>query len=179
MSWRRRTAAAALVFALASAAFAGAPRIWTTGPALQPQTRSPAPEGRDELRLPRLSWPPEGARLPALLASDIPARNPFTFSRAASAQRPRSSSAVRPSAAQHAAVPVAPPAAVVTLIGVTETVGPEGIIRIAILAGEDDQLWMLRNGEPLVSHERVDHIGPDSVTLADDRTGARRRLELQ
>ena len=180
MSWRRRTAAAALVLAVATAAFAAAPRIWSTGPALQPQTRSAAArDSRDALTIPRLSWPAGGRQVPAQVPSYTPARNPFTFSRAASAQQPPSSTGAASSAAQHAAVPVALPSAVITLIGVAETVAPEGIIRSAIFTGADDQLWTLRNGDPLVSHERVDHIGSDSVTLIDDRTGARRRLELQ
>ena len=105
-------------------------------------------------------------------------RNPFTFGVAPRAPQPRT---VRAAVAEEppAAAPFAPPPPVLTLMGIAEETTPEGPRRTAVIGGEGDHLFMVREGDLLGGAYQVKKIGADAVELEDVTTKAFRRLALR
>jgi hypothetical protein len=104
-----------------------------------------------------------------------PARNVFRYSAAPQPQLP-------PSAQQPALVeaPVAakPVPLALRLSGIAEDPGPEGPVRIAIIAG-DGQLYMARVGDLVTPRYRITQIAADVVELLDLEDNSTRRLALK
>ena|SRR5207247_4274730 len=105
-------------------------------------------------------------------------RNPFAFA-------PREIRTAPPQTTRPPAIAPAAPAAVVapvpalTLIGIAEEPSPEGLHRTAMIAGADDTLYMVMEGQAVAERYRVTAIGADAVQLEDLLTGAVRRLALR
>ena len=116
----------------------------------------------------RLARAPEPQRNP---------RNPFAFG----TREPRIAMAApaRPAAAPVAAPVVEVPPLPLALIGVAEEPSPEGLHRTAMIAGADDTLFMVMEGQSFADRYRVTAIGTDAVELKDLLTGAIRRLALR
>jgi len=105
-------------------------------------------------------------------------RNPFAFApreiRTAPPQTTRP-----PAIAPAAPAAVVPPVPALTLIGIAEEPSPEGLHRTAMIAGADDTLYMVMEGQAVAERYRVTAIGADAVQLEDLLTGAVRRLALR
>ena len=105
------------------------------------------------------------------------ARNPFSF-----AARPTASA---PAAVVHAAVADEPapvftaPLPPLTLMGIAEESTPAGPRRTAVIGGEGDALYMVREGDAVGDRYRVTKIGADAVELEDVLTKGYRRLALR
>lgn len=180
MRVNRRSAAITFTVIVAVAAVGGAARMASTAPLPRTLPDGPVAALRDrsgDVAPPRLSWPSENPAGRVAVTFRTPIRNPFVLGREAVRQRQRSPAA----RATEVDVPVAAsnPDQAVTLIGVSETAAPDGLIRTAILSGKDDHFWIVRRGDSLNRYERVDSVGPDNVTLIDTRTGSVRLLRLQ
>ena len=64
------------------------------------------------------------------------------------------------------------------LAGIAESAGPDGPDRTAIISG-DGQLFMVKEGDPVMARYRVVKISPDAVELADVEASAIRRLVMK
>ncbi|HEX5473239.1 MAG TPA: hypothetical protein VFX12_01150 [Vicinamibacterales bacterium] len=117
------------------------------------------------------------ARAPAPHAH---ARNPFMFAPRRPVQTPPSLRTRPPAGAEAApGTPIGSLQLPLDLIGVAEDVSPEGLHRTAMIAGPDDTLYMLVEGQAFAGRYRVAAIGTDAVELHDLTTGAIRRLALR
>ena len=105
-------------------------------------------------------------------------RNPFSFGVVPQAPQPRT---VRAAVAvdEPPAAPVAPPPPVLTLMGIAEEASPDGPRRTAVIGGEGDHLFMVKEGDVLGGAYKVKKIGADAVELEDLTTTAFRRLALR
>jgi hypothetical protein len=107
-------------------------------------------------------------------------RNPFSFGVAPRAPQPRTvRAAVATLDDEPLAVPAAPPPPVLTLMGIAEETTPEGPRRTAVIGGEGDHLFMVREGDLLGGAYKVKKISVDAVELEDVTTKAFRRLALR
>ena len=107
-------------------------------------------------------------------------RNPFSFGVAPRAPQPRTvRAAVALPEEQPAIAPPAPPPPVLTLMGIAEEASPDGPRRTAVIGGEGDHLFMVREGDLLGGAYKVKKIGADAVELEDLTTKAFRRLALR
>jgi hypothetical protein len=122
-----------------------------------------------DVRLAQLR-PTQPATEPLLL------RNPFAFApRSVTPTPPPSSISIAPPAE---APPDLPPS--VALIGIATTSRADGRAeRIAIIAGPADALYLVRDGDAVITRYHVEAVLPDSVQLVDDKTGAALRLLLR
>jgi hypothetical protein len=124
----------------------------------------------------------QAARLHARIAqAPLPEsnpRNPFSFGIAPSAPQPRP---IRAAVAEEppAAAPIAPPPPVLTLMGIAEETSAGGPRRTAVIGGEGDHIFMVREGDVLGGVYTVKKIGADAVELEDVNTRAFRRLALR
>jgi hypothetical protein len=127
----------------------------------------------------------QAARLQARMAqAPLPEsnpRNPFSFGVAPRAPQPRTVRAAVASVGdeQPVAAPAAPPPPVLTLMGIAEEATPEGARRTAVIGGEGDHLFMVREGDLLGGAYKVKKISADAVELEDVTTKAFRRLALR
>jgi len=121
----------------------------------------------------------EIARLHERLRPDAapaqPGRNLFAFTgpRPKLAEAPTS----RPALSEAVALPVAAPPPF-KLIGLAENAGPEGPVRTAIISAPG-QLFLVRQGDTIAQHYRIDKISADVVEIADLGGGAPVRLALK
>jgi hypothetical protein len=114
-------------------------------------------------------------RLASAPVPQQPVRNPFTFDRHA---EPASRPAARP--IEFVAPPPSVPAApALMLVGVAEQRQPAGLVRIAMLSGDGDDVLMAKVGESVIGRYEVLAIDPEAVELRDTVTGATRRLVLR
>ena len=109
-----------------------------------------------------------------------PQRNPFQFQasspRPASAvARPREVMSRPPAPPVPAGNDAGPPFA---LVGVAERRRPDGLVRVAILAGHRD-LFLAEAGTELEHRYRVVAVETDAVEIEDRRSGARTRIGLK
>ena len=115
-------------------------------------------------------------RLAAAPAPHAPTRNPFVFA-------PREAAPVRAAVAAPilaaAPVDVTPAEPELVLIGVAETKSATGVLRTAMIAGLDNELHMVTEGQQVLGRYDVIAVGADAVELKDRVTGATRRLGLQ
>lgn len=116
-------------------------------------------------------------RLAAAPAPQTPLRNPFSFVVRPASRMPAVARVERPAAP----VPVDPAAAEppLSLLGVAEQQSATGMIRTAMLGGDDDQLHMVVEGQEVAGRYRVAKVTADTVELSDLTTGAIRRLFLK
>lgn len=126
----------------------------------------------------------QAARLQARMAqAPLPEsnpRNPFSFGVAPRVPQPRTvRAAVAPADEQPVAAPAPPPPPVLTLMGIAEEASPDGARRTAVIGGEGDHLFMVREGDLLGGAYKVRKIGADAVELEDLTTKAFRRLALR
>jgi hypothetical protein len=124
----------------------------------------------------------QAARLHARMAqAPLPQtnpRNPFSFGLAP--RPPQQQRTVSAAVAEEVvAPPAAPPPPVLTLMGIAEETSPDGPRRTAVIGGEGDHLYMVREGDVLGGAYRVKKIGADAVELEDLVSKAFRRLALR
>jgi hypothetical protein len=122
----------------------------------------------------------QATRLHALMAQaptpDPNPRNPFSFGAAPRASR------VPPAPVQPAvetAVPLPPPLPALILMGVAEETTAAGPRRTAVIGGDGDTIYMVREGDAVGDRYRVNKIGADAVELEDVVTKGYRRLALR
>ena len=106
-------------------------------------------------------------------------RNPFSFGIAPRAPQPGMVRAAVAPADEQPAAPFAPPPPVLTLMGIAEEASPDGPRRTAVIGGEGDHLFMVKEGDVLGGAYKVKKIGADAVELEDLTTKAFRRLALR
>jgi hypothetical protein len=116
-------------------------------------------------------------RLAAAPAPQTPTRNPFSFAMREPPRLPRAGRLVP------LTMPVLPDPVVadaqLTLLGVAEQQGAAGMIRTAMIGGDDDQLLMVVEGQEIAGRYRVTAVRAETVELKDLTTGAIRRLALK
>lgn len=168
---------------IVGAAVCGAWLASAAGVTRQPRaSRPPAPSG-EAVQFDTLAADvqAQAGRLSERLAS-APApraaiRNPFGFAARPAAPR------ARPVAGRPAAVPVETAPEVrepaIELIGIAESVKPEGLVRTAMITGGYGDLMMVTTGQRILSRYDVVAVGADAVELKDIETGATRRLLLR
>jgi hypothetical protein len=121
----------------------------------------------------------QAARLRERLASapvpQQPLRNPFTFDRREAAA-PRLAEQPMEFVAPPPPMPAAP---ALMLVGIAEQQSPAGLVRIAMLSGDSDDVLMARVGESVIGRYEVLAIDPEAVELKDIVTGTTRRLVLR
>lgn len=106
-----------------------------------------------------------------------PRRNPFTFH--ISERTPANAPARRLHAATlppPALVPVEPG---LTLIGLAGERSGAEMVRTAMLETDQGELVMAVAGDTILGRYRVVAVGADAIELADERTGATRRMVLK
>jgi hypothetical protein len=110
----------------------------------------------------------------------VPGRNLFSFRpQAARAAAPQSPQPMRP-ALTELPPPVPPrPLPPLKLSGIAEDPGPNGPIRIAFIAGDGGQLFMVKEGETVTPRYRVATISGEVVELIDAIDNSVRRLALR
>jgi hypothetical protein len=113
------------------------------------------------------------ANAPAPQATD---RNPFSFYSAPVRRRPAASA--QPAMTPPPIVPEFREPAL-ELIGVAESQAPGGVVRTAMISGEQDDLIMVTPGQRILGRYDVISVGEDAVELKDVQTGATRRLILR
>jgi hypothetical protein len=109
-------------------------------------------------------------------------RNPFSFGVVPRAPQPgtvRAMVAPETDAPPPPLAPVAPPPPVLTLMGIAEESSPDGPRRTAVIGGEGDHLFMVKEGDVLGGAYKVKKIGADAVELEDLVTKGYRRLALR
>jgi hypothetical protein len=152
---------------------------------LSPQSATdatPAPQTETDLPAERLiaDVQAQSGRLKQRLATaplpQKPARNPFMFAAAPTAER--AGPARRLEAAALPPPPMGPAEPALSLIGIAEDHRPEGVRRTAMIATEGDELVVAAIGDPVAGRYKVTAIGQDAVELADSATGLIRRLGL-
>jgi hypothetical protein len=114
-------------------------------------------------------------RLDAAPAPSAPVRNPFAFGRAERRSPPPLPALVE---ALLAPDPPAPPPPRLRLIGVAEEATPGGVVRTAVISG-DDQLFLVKAGDKVTDRFTVKAVGADGVELTDAGTGAALILVLR
>ena len=108
-------------------------------------------------------------------ASPTYARNVFAFpGRPHSTAVPSSRMAVSPIEAPDAA----PAAPALTLSGMAEDAGPNGIVRTAIISGAGG-LYLAREGDAVASRYQVERLTAEGADLRDVETGAGVHLSLR
>jgi hypothetical protein len=115
-------------------------------------------------------------RLTASPLPQQPVRNPFAFAPAAP---PRNVARARPRVLEPVPAAVEAPAEpALSLIGFAEERRPQGVVRTAMLAADDDRLIVAAVGDAVLTRYTVTFIGSDAIELADSTTGQTRRLAI-
>ena len=104
-------------------------------------------------------------------------RDPFTFVSEATRTPPVRASAPRKPPVASVVLPPSDPALV--LLGLAETERDGRPTRIAIIAGNADEMWILEEGQMLGTRYRVARIGADAAELTDVVAGTTRQLVLR
>ena len=116
-------------------------------------------------------------RLATAPAPNTPIRNPFNFAeRDAQAGKAGARMEARPPTA--GAAPAVPDLELV-LLGIAEENTPAGLVRTAMIAGREDELFLVTEGQQLAGRYSVGAVSADAVELKDLATGAIRRLALK
>jgi hypothetical protein len=104
-------------------------------------------------------------------------RNLFEFAstRPASAPVAHTTALAEPVPMPAPSAPAPPP---LTLVGVAEDAGPDGLVRTAIISGLG-QLFIVKEDEAVTLRYRVARISADVVELADESDGSVLRLALR
>jgi hypothetical protein len=110
-------------------------------------------------------------RPPRTTPEPLSFRNPFEFApRRLPSTSPPSSAVLAPPAQ---VPPAIPPSVVLSLIGVAATTHGDGRVeRTAIITGPADALYLVRDGDVVMTRYRVDDVLAGSVRLFDSATGA-------
>ena len=111
-------------------------------------------------------------------APENSSRNPFSFGEVPRAPRAARTDADAP-AGPVAPVPVVPPTPMLTLMGIAEESIIGGVRRTAVIGGDGDAIFMVREGDPVGDRYTVTKIGADAVELEDVLTRAYRRIALR
>jgi hypothetical protein len=114
------------------------------------------------------------ANAPAPRATE---RNPFSFS--TRPERRRTAVAARVAPVLLDPVVSEPLEPVLELIGVAESLKPEGTVRTAMITDASGDLIMVTAGQRIVGRYDVVAVGADAVELKDVQTGATRHLILR
>jgi Tfp pilus assembly protein PilP len=140
--------------------------------------RAPRPAGPDALAK---EVSVQATRLHARMSqAPIPGantRNPFAFN-VTHPTRPESA-LVHAAAVDEPAPEFVAPLPPLTLMGVAEDATAAGPKRTAIIGGDADTLYMVREGDTVGERYRVTKIGADAVELEDVLTKGYRRLALR
>jgi hypothetical protein len=114
-------------------------------------------------------------RMAAAPTPQEPFRNPFIFgARETSAPRARREAVVT------APAPAIPPEPAIELIGVTTNQSPNGPVRTAVISALSGELFLVKEGETIVTRYRVGPVSADAVDLIDlALPGTTRRLVLK
>jgi hypothetical protein len=104
-------------------------------------------------------------------------RNPFRFTASKPIAPTRDRSDVPAPAAVESFVPVAPPAASLTLAGVATTNTPDGARRTAVISG-DARIYLVAAGDSVAGQYTVITVEEDAVLLRD-AIGSELRLALR
>jgi hypothetical protein len=114
-------------------------------------------------------------RMAAAPTPQEPYRNPFVFgARETTAPRARREVPVTPPA------PALPPEPAIELIGVTTNQSPNGPVRTAVISALSGELFLVKEGETIVTRYRVGPVTADAVDLIDLAVpGTTRRLVLK
>jgi hypothetical protein len=171
----KRVAAWTLVGALAAAWFASAAGVIGT-PRRSPRTpmRAQANAAADPISFDVHAQADRLRRRLATAPAPRPVRNPFVFAPRAPAPPRYVPRAVPPPPS--APVDVEPQ---MTLIGIAEEGAGEAGVRTAMIAGEGDQLFLVKVGQAVGVRYRVSAIGAEGVQLTDMTTGLVRRLVMR
>ena len=126
----------------------------------------------------------QATRLQTLMAQapapDSNPRNPFAFGAAPRARAAAAASTAGAAvAADEPAAPLPPPLPALILMGVAEETTPTGARRTAVIGGDGDTIYMVREGDAVGDRYRVRKIGADAIELEDVVTQAYRRLALR
>jgi len=115
------------------------------------------------------------SRMAAAPTPQEPYRNPFIFgARETAAPRVRREAPVTPPA------PAIPPEPAIELIGVTTNQSPNGPVRTAVISALSGELFLVKEGETIVTRYRVGPVSADAVELLDLAVpGTTRRLVLK
>jgi hypothetical protein len=107
-------------------------------------------------------------------------RNPFSFGAATRTARANDAS-VGAAVTRDTDVVFAPaaPLPVFTLMGIAEETAPDGPRRTAVIGGDGDTIFMVREGQMIGDRYKVKKIGADAVELEDLQTQGYRRLALR
>jgi hypothetical protein len=110
-------------------------------------------------------------------------RNPFSFGappRAARVGDRGVHAAVTPDeSVLFAQSPPPAPLPVFTLMGIAEESSANGPRRTAVIGGEGDAIYMVREGQTIGDRYKVSKIGADAVELEDLQTHGYRRLAMR
>jgi hypothetical protein len=166
--------AALLCAWLASAASTSRQRAAQSTPATKPPAQSHTEAlARDVKRQAELLR----KRLAAAPVPQRPPRNPFAFQPRPEPPRRREPLPRIEAAAPPVAFRDEPP---LVLIGVAERATPAGPVRTAMIAGEGDQLFLVKAGDTVMSRYAVEIVAADAVQLKDLLPGGGiRRLALR
>jgi hypothetical protein len=119
----------------------------------------------------------EIARLHDRLApTAVPSRSRDLFRY--SSRPPRHASVAREVAAASPVDVAAAPAPIFTLIGIAEDAVADGVVRTAIVSGPSD-VYLVKPGDTLAGHFRVEQVAADAVQLIDTTTSAPTTLVLR
>jgi hypothetical protein len=119
------------------------------------------------------------AKLAVTPAPQQPTRNPFAFAvRDARRVRQQVHAAALEEPPAASTAPVVPVEPRLSLVGMAEREAPGGPVRIAVIAGEGDEVFLVEQGQELAGRYRVVAIAADAVELQDLSDGAVRRLVL-
>jgi hypothetical protein len=115
-------------------------------------------------------------RMAAAPTPQEPYRNPFVFgARETTAPRVRREALVTPPPA-----PALPPEPAIELIGVTTNQSSSGPVRTAVISALSGELFLVKEGETIVTRYRVGPVTADAVDLFDLAVpGTTRRLVLK
>ena len=104
-------------------------------------------------------------------------RNPFSFQAAPAKRSPAFSETRLPVVPAPALIEAREP--IIELIGVAESLGPEGTVRTAMITNEQKDLIMVTAGQRILGRYDVMAVTEDSVELKDIDNGAVRRLIIR
>jgi hypothetical protein len=166
------------------AAVCGAWLASAAGITRAPRTVRPSPRPPDVVQLDVLAADVQAQagrlreRLAQAPAPNAAIRNPFRFSPSPSqhARRPRLVERAAPAGLE---TPAPMPEPSLVLIGIAESVQPDGVVRTAMITGELGELMMVTAGQRILSRYDVVAVGADAVELKDVATGAARHLVLR
>jgi hypothetical protein len=124
----------------------------------------------------------QATRLHQLIAeAPAPTNNPRNlFAFGAPRTAPSKPNLVEATSLEAPAPPAAPASPALLLMGIAEDAKPDGVQRTAVISGDGDALFMVKEGDTVADRYRVAKIGADAVELEDLTVkGSIRRLALR